>query len=42
MKTVLFESLLYKLTTKNDFYYGYCPDIHTTGLRKRSFQVFSL
>ena len=27
MKTVFFESLLYKLITKNDFYYGYCPDI---------------
>ena len=29
MKTVFFESLRYKLiTTKNDFYYGSCPDIH--------------
>ena len=29
MKTVFFESLLHKLITKNDFYYGSCPDIHT-------------
>ena len=28
MKTVVFETLLYKLITKNDFYYGSCPDIH--------------
>ena len=28
MKTVFFESLRYKLITKNDFYYGSCPDIH--------------
>ena len=28
MKTVFFESLRYKLVTKNDFYYGSCPDIH--------------
>ena len=27
MKTVFFESLRYKLITKNDFYYGSCPDI---------------
>ena len=27
MKTVFFESLCYKLITKNDFYYGSCPDI---------------
>ena len=31
MKTVFFESLLYKLITKNDFYYGSCPDIHNKG-----------
>ena len=30
MKTVFFESLLYKLITKNDFYFGSCPDIHIT------------
>ena len=36
MKTVFFESLLYKLITKNDFYYGSCPDIHiTTPIPKR-------
>ena len=36
MKTVFFESLRYKLITKNDFYYGSCPDIHfTTSIRKR-------
>ena len=29
MKTVFFESLRYKLITKNDFYYGSCPDMHT-------------
>ena len=29
MKTVFFESLRYKLITKNDFYYGSSPDIHT-------------
>ena len=28
MKTVFFESLRYKFITKNDFYYGSCPDIH--------------
>ena len=28
MKTVFFERLRYKLVTKNDFYYGSCPDIH--------------
>ena len=28
MKTAFFESLRYKLITKNDFYYGSCPDIH--------------
>ena len=28
MKTVFYESLSYKLITKNDFYYGSCPDIH--------------
>ena len=28
MKTVFFESLRYILITKNDFYYGSCPDIH--------------
>ena len=28
MKTVFFERSLYKLITKNDFYYGSCPDIH--------------
>ena len=28
MKTVFFESLRYKLITKNYFYYGSCPDIH--------------
>ena len=28
MKTVFFESLRYKLITKNDFYCGSCPDIH--------------
>ena len=27
MKTVFFESLHYKFITKNDFYYGSCPDI---------------
>ena len=36
MKTVFFESLRYKLITKNDFYYGSCPDIHiTTPIPKR-------
>ena len=36
MKTVFFESLSYKLITKNDFYYGSCPDIHiTTPIPKR-------
>ena len=30
MKTVFFESLRYKLITKNDFYYGSCPDIHSS------------
>ena len=30
MKTVFFGSLHYKLITKNDFYYGSCPDIHFT------------
>ena len=36
MKTVLFESLRYRLITKNDFYYGSCPDIHiTTPIPKR-------
>ena len=30
MKTVFFESLRYKFITKNDFYYGSCPDIHIT------------
>ena len=29
MKTVFFESLHYKFITKNDFYYGSCPDIRT-------------
>ena len=28
MKTVFYEILRYKLITKNDFYYGSCPDIH--------------
>ena len=28
MKTVFFESLRYKLVTKNDFYNCSCPDIH--------------
>ena len=38
MKTVFFffESLCYKLITKNYFYYGSCPDIHfTTPIPKR-------
>ena len=25
----VFESLRYKLITKNDFYYGSCPDIYS-------------
>ena len=37
MKTVFFESLRYKLITKNDFYYGSCPDIHfMTPILKRN------
>ena len=28
MKTMFFESLHYKLITKNDFYYCSCPDNH--------------
>ena len=32
MKTVFFESLRYKLITKNDFYYGSCPDVYKIGI----------
>ena len=43
MKNVFFESLRYKLITKNDFYYGSCPDIHiTTPIPKKENQLLLL
>ena len=42
MKTVFFESLLYKLITKNDFYYGSCPDIHRVVIVQQNTSYFQL